>query len=140
MRYEVVFDDGERQGVYAAHVFHSPPDERLPVSGPNAKAKAVLEKALPKKKTPALRKRPAPKRPAESAQPPRPQMPTGNCPVCYEPFQSGDVKSFNCGHHLCGTCSEALARHKAEQGVNTTRQGVQVSCPLCRKRARVGLA
>ena len=50
MRYEVVFDDGERQGVYAAHVFHSPPDERLPVSGPNAKAKAVLEKALPKKK------------------------------------------------------------------------------------------
>ena len=77
---------------------------------------------------------------AESAHPPRPQMPTGNCPVCYEPFQSGDVKSFNCGHHLCGTCSEALARHKAEQGVNTTRQGVQVSCPLCRKRARVGLA
>ena len=46
MRYEVVFDDGERQGVYAAHVFHSPPDEQLPVSGPNAKAKAVLEKAL----------------------------------------------------------------------------------------------
>ena len=45
----VVFDDGERQGVYAAHVFHSPPDEQLPVSGPNAKAKAVLEKALPPK-------------------------------------------------------------------------------------------
>ena len=139
MRYDVVFDDGERQGVYAAHVFHSPPDERLPVSGPNAKAKAVLEKALPK--PPAPRKRPAPKkRPAAAAEPPRPQMPTGNCPVCYEPFRSGEVKSFNCGHHLCGTCSEALARHKAEQGVNTTRQGVQVSCPLCRKRARVGLA
>ena len=135
MRYEVVFDDGERQGVYAAHVFHSPPDEPLPVSGPNAKAKAVLEKALPKKPA-AARKRPAPKRPAADAQPPRPQMPTGNCPICYEPF-SEDVKSFNCGHHLCGTCSEALARHKAEQGVNTTRQGVQVSCPLCRKRARV---
>ena len=137
MRYEVVFDDGERQGVYAAHVFHSPPDEQLPVSGPNAKAKALLEKALPKK-SPAPRKRPAQKkRPAAAdAPPPRPQMPTGNCPVCYEPF-SDDVKSFNCGHHLCGTCSEALARHKAEQGVNTTRQGVQVSCPLCRKRARV---
>ena len=135
MRYEVVFDDGERQGVYAAHVFHSPPDEQLPVSGPNAKAKALLEKHLPPTKTPAPpRKRPAPKRPAE---PPRPQMPTGNCPVCYEPFRSGQVKSFNCGHHLCSTCGEALARHKAEQGVNTTRQGVQVSCPLCRKRARV---
>jgi hypothetical protein len=52
MRYEVVFDDGERQGVYAAHVFHSPPDEQLPVSGPNAKAKALLEKALPKKPAP----------------------------------------------------------------------------------------
>ena len=89
----------------------------------------------------APRKRPAPKkRPAADAQPPRPQMPTGNCPVCYEPFRSGEVKSFNCGHHLCSTCGEALARHKAEQGVNTTRQGVQVSCPLCRKRARVGLA
>jgi hypothetical protein len=138
MRYDVVFDDGERQGVYAAHVFHSPPDDPLPVSGPNAKAKALLEKALPKPKPRAPRKRPAPKqRPAAAdAPPPRPQMPTGNCPVCYEPF-SDDVKSFNCGHHLCGTCSEALARHKAEQGVNTTRQGVQVSCPLCRKRARV---
>ena len=46
MRYDVVFDDGERQGVYAARCFHSPPDEQLPVSSPNAKAKAVLEKML----------------------------------------------------------------------------------------------
>jgi len=141
-RYDVVFDDGERQGVYAAHVFHSPPDEPLPVSGPNAKAKALIEKLLPKRAV----KPPPRKRPAAAAAPSRPGLnslpspaPTGNCPVCYEPF-SDDVKSFNCGHHLCSTCSEALARHKAEQGVNTTRQGVQVSCPLCRKKARVGLA
>lgn len=137
MRYDVVFDDGQRQGVYTAHVFHSPPDERLPVSGPNAKAKALLEKALPPlvpRKLPAAVEA-TPPRP--NAQPPRPQTPTGNCPVCYEPFQSGDVKSFNCGHHLCGTCSEGLARHKAEEGVNTTRQGVQVSCPLCRKKAKI---
>ena len=141
-RYDVVFDDGERQGVYAAHVFHSPPDEPLPVSGPNAKAKALIEKILPKRAVkPPPRKRPA----AAGATPSRPGLnslpspaPTGNCPVCYEPF-SDDVKSFNCGHHLCSTCGEALARHKAEQGVNTTRQGVQVSCPLCRKKARVGL-
>lgn len=135
MRYDVVFDDGQRQGVYTAHVFHSPPDERLPVSGPNAKAKALLEKALPKppKRPAAVEATP----PRPNASPPRPQTPTGNCPVYYEPFQSGDVKSFNCGHHLCGTCSEGLARHKAEEGVNTTRQGVQVSCPLCRKKARI---
>ena len=129
---EVVFDDGERQGS-TPRMFSLAAGRAAARLQPQREGRTA-GKMLPK---PGARKRPAPKRPPRRRPPPRPQMPTGNCPVCYEPFQSGEVKSFNCGHHLCSTCGEALARHKAEQGVNTTRQGVQVSCPLCRKRARV---
>ena len=37
-------------------------------------------------------------------------------------------------------CSSDLARHTAEAGAVSTRRGVSVTCPLCRRRAKLEIS
>ena len=38
------------------------------------------------------------------------------------------------------SCSSDLARHTAEAGAVSTRRGVSVTCPLCRRRAKLEIS
>ena len=84
---------------------------------------------------PRARARP-PLEPSAKADSRKRARPAGDCPVCLERF-GADATVFVCGHRVCATCSEGLARVEAEGRVCARRSGITVSCPLCRKAVKV---
>ena len=52
-------------------------------------------------------------------------------------WDDGDRMHIECDHFVCKSCSSDLARHTAEAGAVSTRRGVSVTCPLCRRRAKL---
>ena len=141
-------------------VFEQPPSgAKVGARGPNAQARAVVEKALSPKATPskreattprpkpsarkrARRRSPAAAAPVEKVVPVTPPAtpvaaPSGDCPICYERL-AADATVFDCAHALCASCSETYAKVEAERSMSR-RSGVSVACPLCRKKARVAL-
>ncbi len=63
--------------------------------------------------------------------------PAESCPVCFDVIDDWRTATvFECDHALCATCAEAMGRVEAADRIGT-RSGIIVSCPLCRKAAKV---
>jgi len=160
--YSIVFDDGVRQSMWLRDVFENPPSgAKVGARGPNAQARAAVEKALspktplkrereattprpkPSARKRARRRSPAAAAPVEKVVPVTPPAtpvvaaPSGDCPICYERL-AADATVFDCAHALCASCSETYAKVEAERSMSR-RSGVSIACPLCRKKARVAL-
>jgi len=160
--YSIVFDDGVRQSMWLRDVFEQPPSgAKVGARGPNAQARAAVEKALspkapvkrereattprpkPSARKRARRRSPAAAAPVEKVVPVTPPAtpvvaaPSGDCPICYERL-AADATVFDCAHALCASCSETYAKVEAERSMSR-RSGVSIACPLCRKKARVAL-
>ena len=74
-----------------------------------------------------------------------------DCSVCFEPIPTGERVWLRCSHWFCAGCvrdvaKTAMAAQEEEGGggggvvCRASRQGVMVSCPMCRARVRVPMA
>ena len=163
---DVVFDDGERLGILEQRVKTEQPMP-LPINSPNAAAKKLLRKLSgrrPRKRARrstgfathgrSTRTRRGPAKSyahsdtdsddERSRPPPRSPGPLpkdSTCCICLDPvLRRRDAIIFECEHFVCKSCSSDLARHTAEAGAVSTRRGVSVACPLCRRRAKVEIS
>ena len=72
---------------------------------------------------------------------PGPLPKDSTCCICLDPvLRRRDAIIFECEHFVCKSCSSDLARHTAEAGAVSTRRGVSVTCPLCRRRAKLEIS
>ena len=83
----------------------------------------------------------AAKRPRPPPRSPGPLPKDSTCCICLDPvLRRRDAIIFECDHFVCKACSSDLARHTAEAGAVSTRRGVSVTCPLCRRRAKLEIS
>jgi hypothetical protein len=164
---DIVFDDGERISMPESRVETEQPMP-LPINTPTAAAKKLLRKLSgrrPRKRarrsTPvathgrSTRTRRGPAKSyaqsdsdsddvAERPRPPRSPGPLpkdSTCCICLDlVLRRRDAIIFECDHFVCKSCSSDLARHTAEAGAVSTRRGVSVACPLCRRRAKLEIS
>ena len=81
------------------------------------------------------------KRPRPPPRSPGPLPKDSTCCICLDPvLRRRDAIIFECDHFVCKACSSDLARHTAEAGAVSTRRGVSVTCPLCRRRAKLEIS
>jgi len=81
------------------------------------------------------------KRPRPPPRSPGPLPKDSTCCICLDPvLRRRDAIIFECDHFVCKSCSSDLARHTAEAGAVSTRRGVSVTCPLCRRRAKLEIS
>ena len=81
------------------------------------------------------------KRPRPPPRSPGPLPKDSTCCICLDPvLRRRDAIIFECEHFVCKSCSSDLARHTAEAGAVSTRRGVSVTCPLCRRRAKLEIS
>ena len=80
-------------------------------------------------------------RPRPPPRSPGPLPKDSTCCICLDPvLRRRDAIIFECEHFVCKSCSSDLARHTAEAGAVSTRRGVSVTCPLCRRRAKLEIS
>ena len=87
---------------------------------------------------------------AEAEAPPSDDDLDNDCSICFEPIPEDERVWLRCSHWFCAGCVRDVAKTAmaAEEeaggggGVvcRASRQGVMVSCPMCRARVRVPMA